>query len=207
MLKQPCKSCPPIKRKKARDCFPQMFNDSLQMISVFSFLTRSKGSIRSVLLVVLASFVVSACSIWGSSKSDQPIKAQSPNWSTLVLQASADVNSNTALEVDIVFAATPELQSMVQDLSSGKWFTARDSMMRTFKPQLNVIALELVPGQTVNLGKNDYSKFNAIGVYVFANYSTQGEHKSAVPLTQTSQIINLDAKGFKVLSVPANSKF
>ncbi len=184
----------------------KVYFDSLRMNRIFSFLTQPKGRIHSVLLVVLAGCMVSACSLWGSSKNDQAVKAQAPNWSALVLQASADANSNTALELDIVFAATPELQAMVQDLTAAKWFTARDSMVRTFSNGLNVISLELVPGQTVNLGKTDYSKFNAMGVFVFANYSSPGDHKSALPLTQASQIIKLDAKGFKVLTVPANSK-
>ena len=96
---------------------------------------------------------------------------------------------------------------MVEGLGAGKWFTVRDSMLRNLSTQLHVISLELVPGQTMKLGRGDYSQLNAIGVLVFANYSNPGDHKTALPLTQNSQLVLLDAKGFRVLTVPANSKY
>ncbi|NBY05669.1 MAG: hypothetical protein EBQ82_09850 [Betaproteobacteria bacterium] len=190
--------------------FSRAYFDLQRMIRTISILIMAIGRSRTLPLVVFAGFVFSACSLWGPSKiplNDQPIKAQAPNWSALVLQASADANSNTALEVDIVFAATPEVKSMVEGLGAGKWFTVRDSMLRNLSTQLHVISLELVPGQTMKLGRGDYSQLNAIGVLVFANYSNPGDHKTALPLTQNSQLVLLDAKGFRVLTVPANSKY
>ena len=79
--------------------------------------------------------------------------------------------------------------------------------MRTFSETLKVISLELVPGQTVMLNKSDYSKLMSTGVFVYANYATPGEHKSAIPLDDAGYVITLENRTFKVASVLTSSKF
>ena len=183
--------------------------DSTRMFSFFYSHTKCIYSFRVALVVMILFVNLSACSMFGSSKSvmtDQLPKSQSPNWSGLVLLASTDANLNTAIAVDIVFAGSVELQSTLQDFNATKWFTARDSLMRSFPTSLNVVSLELVPGQTVMLGKNDYSKLMSFNVFVFANYATAGEHKSGLPLDQSAYVIKLDSKGFKVLPLLASPK-
>ena len=144
------------------------------------------------------------CSMLSSSKVDPSLtgpKSFSPKWPGLVLSAANDVNANSAVAIDIVFAGTLEVQTIVQNMSAGKWFSTRDGTMRTFSETLKVISLELVPGQTVMLNKNDYAKLMSTGVFVFANYSTPGEHKSWLPLDDSGHVITLENQTFKVASV------
>jgi type VI secretion system protein len=153
---------------------------------------------------------ISACSILASPKGDPGLsvtKAFSPKWPGLVLSAAADANVNSAVAVDIVFAGTVEVQTILQNLNAGKWFSSREGTMRTFSETLKVISLELVPGQTVMLNKSDYSKLMSTGVFVYANYATPGEHKSSIPLDDAGYVITLENRTFKVASVLTSSKF
>jgi type VI secretion system protein len=162
------------------------------------------------LMICGALMGISACSILGPSKGESslvPAKSFSPRWPGLVLSASSDVNANSAVAVDIVFAGTVEVQTILQNLSAGKWFSSREGTMRTFSETLKVISLEMVPGQTVMLNKSDYSKLMSTGVFVFANYATPGEHKSWIPLDDAGYVITLENLTFKVASVVTSSKF
>jgi type VI secretion system protein len=162
------------------------------------------------LLIWGALMGISACSILASPKGDPGLsvtKAFQPQWPGLVLSASADANVNSAVAVDIVFAGTVEVQTILQNFNAGKWFASREGTMRTFSETLKVISLELVPGQTVMLNKSDYSKMMSTGVFVFANYATPGEHKSWIPLDEAGYVITLENQTFKVSSVRTSSKF
>ncbi len=153
---------------------------------------------------------ISACSIMSASKSEPAIsvaKSFPPKWPGLVLSAANDVNGNSAVAVDIVFAGTAEVQTILQNSNASKWFSSREGTMRTFSESLKVISLELVPGQTAMLNKKDYSKFMSTGVFIFANYSTAGDHKSVIPLDDAGYVINLENQTFKVSSVGTGSKF
>ena len=89
---------------------------------------------------------ISACSMLASSKADPGLavtKSFSPKWPGLVLSASTDANVNSAVAVDIVFAGTVEVQTILQNLNAGKWFSSREGTMRTFSETLKVISLEL----------------------------------------------------------------
>ena len=111
------------------------------------------------------------CSVLSSSKVDPSLagpKSFSPKWPGLVLSAANDVNANSAVAIDIVFAGTLEVQTIVQNMSAGKWFSTRDGTMR---------------------------------IFVFANYSTPGEHKSWLPLDESGHVITLENQTFKVASV------
>jgi type VI secretion system protein len=163
-----------------------------------------------VLMIWGALMGISACSILAPSKVDPGLavpKSFSPKWPGLVLSAAADVNVNSAVAVDIVFAGTVEVQTILQNLSAGKWFSSREGTMRTFSETLKVISLELVPGQTIMLNKSDYSKLMSTGVFVFANYATPGDHKSWIPLDDAGYVITLENRTFKVSSVLTSSKF
>ena len=163
-----------------------------------------------VLMICGALIGISACSILASSKGDPGLagpKSFAPKWPGLVLSASTDVNVNSAIAVDIVFAGSVEVQTILQNLNAGKWFSSREGTMRTFSETLKVISLELVPGQTVMLNKSDYSKLMSTGVFVFANYATPGEHKSWIPLDDAGYVITLENLTFKVASVVTSSKF
>jgi len=163
-----------------------------------------------VLMFWSAWMAVSACSILSSSKSDPnsvAAKTVSPKWPGLVLTASHDANLNSAVAVDIVFAGTVDVQTILQNLNAGKWFVSREGTMRTFSESLKVISLELVPGQTVMLNKGDYSKWMSTGVFVFANYATPGDHKSWIPLDESGYVITLENQTFKLASVLTSSKF
>lgn len=147
---------------------------------------------------------MAGCSMLPSTKADSSLtgpKSLSPKWPGLVLSAANDVNANSAVAIDIVFAGTLEVQAIVQNMSAGKWFSTREGTIRTFSESLKVISLELVPGQTVMLNKNDYAKLMSTGVFVFANYSTPGEHKSWLPLDESGHVITLENQTFKVASV------
>jgi type VI secretion system protein len=180
------------------------------MLYKISFFSHRLMGCCKALMIGCALMGISACSMLASSKGDQALsvtKSFSPKWPGLVLSASADVNVNSAVAVDIVFAGTVEVQTILQNLNAGKWFSSREGTMRTFPESLKVISLELVPGQTVMLNKGDYSKMMSTGVFVFANYATPGEHKSWIPLDDAGYVITLENRTFKVSSVQTSSKF
>lgn len=163
-----------------------------------------------VLVIWSACVVMSACSILSASKGEPTIsmvKSFPPKWPGLVLSATSDANVNSAVAIDIVFAGTAEVQTILQNVNASKWFSSREGTMRTFSESLKVISLELVPGQTVMLNKKDYSKLTSTGVFIFANYLTAGDHKSVIPLDEAGYVINLEHQTFKVSSVGTSSKF
>ena len=180
------------------------------MLYKISFSFHGLAACFKAVLVWGALMGISACSILAPSKGDPGLavpKSFSPKWPGLVLSAATDVNVNSAVAVDIVFAGTVEVQTILQNLNAGKWFSSREGTMRTFSETLKVISLELVPGQTIMLNKSDYSKLMSTGVFVFANYATPGEHKSWIPLDDVGYVITLENRTFKVASVLTSSKF
>lgn len=163
----------------------------------------------AVLGMVIVTLAVSGCASVSSAftslitPSQRPI---APVWQSLVFSAAGDANLNSPIAVDILFIATPDLQKNFQDLNAAKWFAGRENALRSFPEGLRLISLELVPGQNITIPKAELAKISALQAFVFANYSTPGDHKQALALDEPGYVIKLEARAFKVNAVSGNTK-
>ncbi len=73
--------------------------------------------------------------------------------SSIYLHVEADTNANfgAPVPVDIVFAATPELEQQLITLSAQDWFTKRAQILRDYPDEdaLKVVSFEFIPGQKI----------------------------------------------------------
>jgi type VI secretion system protein len=178
------------------------------MLAFFTIFSRCMSRYFAAFGLICTFWLVGCSSVgsaWSSLVTPTP-RPITPVWQSLVISASPDANLNSPVAVDILFISTAELQKNFQDLTAVKWFAGRENAMRTFPDGLKLISLELVPGQTIHIGKVELSRLSALQAVVFANYSTPGDHKSVMAMDETGYVIKLESRAFKASAVSGQSK-
>lgn len=112
----------------------------------------------------------------------------------VVIAAAPDANGNGAVAVDVVLAVTPGAGEQVAKLPAGEWFKRRAQLLRDNPDGLAVMSWELVPGQSVSAPV----KRSAFDAYVFALYTSPGEHRQRLATEDGEARILLQARGFVV---------
>jgi hypothetical protein len=110
------------------------------------------------------------------------------------LQAAPDANGNGAVAVDVVLATRPGSAEQVAKLPADEWFRRRAQLLRDNPDGLVVMSWELVPGQSVTAPVRRI----ALDAYVFALYSSPGEHRVRLATEDGEARILLQATGFVV---------
>ncbi|MDB5871420.1 MAG: hypothetical protein JWQ07_862 [Ramlibacter sp.] len=125
-------------------------------------------------------------------------------WKQVVIAAADGANLNSPVAVDIVLVIEePELEKLAA-LPASKWFQVRADMLRTFPGTYIYKSWEVAPGQTLRLRGEDFGSPSVVGVFVFADYLTPGEHRMRVEQLEDGIIVELGARGFSVSPFKAN---
>lgn len=147
------------------------------------------GSLRSLLIMLL--LLCTGCGMFGGGP-----KAVKPGWKTLALVAAQDVNSNSALAVDVVLVRDSKLLDTLLALPAAKYFAATSAMQRSYPDQMAVLAFEITPGQKIDVERARFKGDKVWAVLAFANYATPGEHRVRLPLDQDHLVIDLATDDF-----------
>lgn len=124
-------------------------------------------------LVVVVS--LSACSVFGSRGSNRPAEL-----SLLVLTASADVNFQTPIAVDLVFANDKKTTQVISNLRASEWFASKSDYLRQFPNGLKVHSWELVPGQTISVKDFDRATTDDFEILIFAKYKGTNTYRANI---------------------------
>lgn len=108
--------------------------------------------------------------------------------------AAPDANGNGAVAVDVVLATQPGGTEQVAKLSAAEWFKRRAQLRRDNPDSLAVMSWELIPGQSVTAPV----RRSAVDAYVFALYSSPGDHRVRLATEDGEARIVLQATGFVV---------
>jgi type VI secretion system protein len=126
------------------------------------------------------------------------------SWSQVVIAAAPGANQNTAVAVDIVLVMEESALEKLAALPASKWFQTRSDMLRTYPGTYSYKSWEVAPGQTLRLRGADFGSPSVVGVFVFADYLTPGEHRMRVEQLQDGIIVELGARGFTVSPTKGN---
>jgi type VI secretion system protein len=119
-------------------------------------------------------------------------------WKDVLIAAADGANLNTPVAVDIVLVTEEPVLEKLTALTATKWFQARADMLRTFPGTFTYKSFEVAPGQTLRLKGEAFGTPSVVGVFVFADYMTPGEHRMRVEQLQDGIIVELGARGFTV---------
>ncbi|MFM2065548.1 MAG: hypothetical protein RLZZ584_457 [Pseudomonadota bacterium] len=115
----------------------------------------------------------------------------------LVLAAEPDANRNSPVALDIVFVNDMATLERLAALSAARWFATRDELQRLFPDVLKVHRYELVPRQILRVAAAELAA-PAVGVLLFADYATPGEHRARLPLLRDGGLIRLGPHDFTI---------
>lgn len=119
-------------------------------------------------------------------------------WKEVVIAASEGANRNSPVAIDIVLVLEEPALEQLAALPAAKWFQVRADMLRTFPNTFIYKTWEVAPGQTLRVPGEVFGTPSVVGVFVFADYLTPGEHRMRVEQLQDGIIVQLGARGFTV---------
>ncbi|AKQ53689.1 lipoprotein [Bordetella hinzii] len=124
--------------------------------------------LRLLLVAIALSGLAAAC---------VGVPGERVRWQGAVLTASADMNDNSALAVDLLLVLEPILARQLASMSAVQWFDKRAELMAAYGSELKVAGWEIVPGQQVEVSAAALPSGRAVAVYLFAHYWRQGPHR------------------------------
>ncbi len=168
-------------------------------------LMRRSFLLKSVALAVGAASLGGCSTITGAVKGAVnkamnlvTFKGTRLNWSEVVIAANEGANLNSPVAVDIVLVLDEAALEKLTALPASKWFQARADMLRTFPGTFSYRSWEVAPGQNLRLRGDSFGTPSVVGVFVFADYLTPGEHRMRVEQLEDGIIVELGARGFSV---------
>ena len=158
---------------------------------------------------MMAAFMLTGCGTISSAMSAMSSltsgllgpRAIAPQWDRVVVTAAGDSNRNSPVALDIVFVRDQVVIDALLATSSGKWFSSRADLQRTFPEVVSVLSLELVPNQSMQIDRKVLQSKTGLAAILYADYPGPGEHRERLQLTASGYVVQLGASGFKVAEV------
>ena len=100
------------------------------------------------------------------------------DWDSLSLYVDPAANRDFPLAVDLVFVADEALAKRVAAMKAADWFGARDALRNANRDALQVVSLELAPGDSLTLPEKRIPDTRLFAALVFADYFAPGEHSA-----------------------------
>lgn len=143
---------------------------------------------------LLAAVLVAGCSTLANLAGGP--RPQAPRWQTLALAAADNANGNSALAVDVVLVKDKSVLDTLAAMPAARYFAARADLQRTFPEALTVLAVEITPGQVIQLEQKRFGAERAWAALAFANYAAPGEHRARLLLDRGGYVLQLNDQGF-----------
>lgn len=126
------------------------------------------------------------------------VKGNRLDWKGMTVVAAEGANLNTPVALDVVLLRDDATLGMVSALSASKWFSSRSDLAKTFPEGLSYQSMEIAPSQTLRLPASAFGASRLVGVILFADYLTPGEHRVRVDQMQGDILVQLGARSFSV---------
>ncbi len=124
------------------------------------------------------------------------------DWKAMTLVAAPDVNQNSPLALDLVFVRDQATLDKLLTLPAAKWFASKEELQKTYPNTMTVRSWELVPQQVLQLSEEALGSPRVVGMVIFADYLSPGDHRARLPLTREAFLVNLDSRSFSVQARP-----
>lgn len=161
--------------------------------------------VRGVAATLAAGALAGCSTITGAVKStvDKAMnlvtfKGTRLGWKEVVISATDGANLNTPVAVDIVLVIEESALDKLTALPASRWFQARADLLRTFPGTFSYKSWEVAPGQSLRIKGEAFGTPSVVGVFVFADYLTPGDHRMRVEQLSDGIIVELGARGFTV---------
>lgn len=123
--------------------------------------------------------ICSALLIVGCAKDDD---ARDPelNLKSVSISLDNDANHNSATAVELLIIYKMELLKALMKINAADYFSSSDQIKRDYPDMLEVYRWELTPGQSINDYKIKMNGLDPLGVVIFVDYLTPGNHRERV---------------------------
>ena len=134
--------------------------------------------------VVFAAVIVLLCVCCGTVKK---VRAAFGGQLPIEVTIDAAANDNSPVAVDVLLVYDDKLIEGLLAMPAAEWFRKKDQYVADH-PRVVVQGWEWVPGQQVDALKISYGP-GAKNVVLFADYSTEGEHRAVVGRPKPFRVI------------------
>ncbi|AIL13382.1 hypothetical protein IM40_07555 [Candidatus Paracaedimonas acanthamoebae] len=132
-------------------------------------------------LKLLKNFLVSlsVLLIVGCAKDDD---ARDPelNLKSVSISLDNDANRNSATAIELLIIYKMELLKSLIKINAADYFASSDQIKRDYPDMLEVYRWELTPGQSITDYKIKANGDDPLGIIIFADYLTPGNHRERV---------------------------
>jgi type VI secretion system protein len=163
------------------------------------FLSKTAGLVAGATLLTGCSSITGAVKgAVNSAMNFVTFKGTRLAWKEVVISASDGANLNTSVAVDIVLVMEEPVLDKLAALPASKWFQQRADLLKTFPGNFSYRSWEVAPGQLLRVKGETFGTPSVVGVFVFADYVTPGEHRMRVEQLSDGIIVELAARDFTV---------
>ncbi len=147
------------------------------------------------LLMVCAVLLLGGCSTVNSVLFPPGVK---PDWDSLSLYIDPAANRDFPMAVDVVLVTDEALAKRISGMKAADWFGARDGLRKTQGGELDILSLELPPGESLTLPGKRFSNRRVFAALIFADYFTGGEHSARLEALTGKIAVEFGATDFTV---------
>jgi len=135
--------------------------------------------------------------IVGCAKDDD---ARDPelNLQTVSISLDNDANRNSATAIELLIIYKMELLKALMKINAADYFASSDQIKRDYPDIVEIYRWELTPGQSITDYKIRANGDGPLGIIIFADYLTPGNHRERVGSAKDIHL-RLRSEGFCIL--------
>ncbi|MCM0043389.1 MAG: hypothetical protein NBV65_02025 [Burkholderiaceae bacterium] len=150
-----------------------------------------------ILLLQLA-LLLASCSTVSSVNSFLFPPGVKPDWDSLSLYVDPAANRDFPMAVDIVLVSDEALAKRIAAMKAADWFAARDGLRKMPGGELDIVSVELPPGESLTLPGKRFSGRRVFAALAFADYFSGGEQSARLETLTGKISIEFGAADFTV---------
>lgn len=95
-------------------------------------------------------------------------------------RVAEDVNNNAPVGVHLLIIHDKDIYKKLIEMPADRYFSQASQLKRDFEGKVDLYKWELVPGQNLKDQDIAHSALGAVGILIFARYSSPGDHRISI---------------------------
>lgn len=141
---------------------------------------QSKPLVRALALLLVLALV--------GCKTPAFLRLKTSSLDAITIYSSPETNAGRPIAVDLVFITDKTVWQSISKLNARDYFAAREQLRRDFPNGYRAVSWELQAGQYVPQTATK-APYNLIGTLIFANYSSEGEHRMVLRKVKAGTLV------------------